>query len=89
MESGLGLSAETLQQGTAGTRLRAARLLATVGAIGATTVARRSRLLAAASGAALLASSALTRFGLFEAGVASARDPRYTVEPQRERLGDR
>jgi formate-dependent nitrite reductase membrane component NrfD len=86
MESALGVSAETLQRGTAGTRLRAARLLAAVGAIGATTVARRSRPLAAASGAALLASSALTRFGLFEAGVASARDPRYTVEPQRERL---
>jgi hypothetical protein len=34
----------------------------------------------------LLAGSALTRFGLFAAGMASARDPRYTVEPQRERL---
>jgi hypothetical protein len=41
--------------------------------------------LAAASGASLLASPALTRFGLFEAGKASARDPRYTVEPQRAR----
>jgi hypothetical protein len=27
--------------------------------------------------------------GLFEAGMASARDPRYTVEPQRERLSAR
>ncbi len=27
--------------------------------------------------------------GLFEAGMASARDPRYTVEPQRERLNAR
>jgi hypothetical protein len=87
MESRLGVSAETLQRGTAGKRLRAAKVLAVAGAIGATTGGGRSRLLAAASGAALLASSALTRFGLFEAGVASARDPRYTVEPQRERLG--
>jgi hypothetical protein len=31
----------------------------------------------------LLASSACTRFGIFEAGRASAADPRYVVEPQR------
>jgi hypothetical protein len=27
-----------------------------------------------------------TRFGMFQAGMESAQDPRYTVEPQRERL---
>jgi hypothetical protein len=85
MEESLGISGETLHQGKAGSRLDTARVLATAGALGAATVARRSRLLAAASGASLLASSALTRFGLFEAGKASARDPRYTVEPQRAR----
>jgi hypothetical protein len=37
-------------------------------------------------GAALLTASALTRFGLFEAGRVSARDPKYIVSPQRERL---
>jgi hypothetical protein len=37
------------------------------------------------SGAALLAGSALSRFGIFAAGMASASDPRYTVEPQRQR----
>jgi hypothetical protein len=41
---------------------------------------------AAACGAALLAGSALTRFGIFEAGRASTLDPKYTVVPQRERL---
>ena len=41
---------------------------------------------AAVAGAALMAASALTRFGIFEAGQASARDPKYTVGPQRERL---
>jgi len=46
---------------------------------------RRSRALSALSGAALLAASALTRFGIFEAGVASARDPKYTIVPQRQR----
>jgi hypothetical protein len=30
--------------------------------------------------------SALTRFGVFHAGQASARDPKYTVVPQRARL---
>ena len=38
------------------------------------------------SGLALLAGSACTRFGVFEAGQQSARDPKYTVVPQRERL---
>jgi hypothetical protein len=46
----------------------------------------RNRLIAVLSGAALLAGSALTKFGVFEAGLASARDPKYTVGPQRERL---
>jgi hypothetical protein len=31
----------------------------------------------------------MTRFGIFEAGLASARDPKYTVVPQRERLAQR
>ncbi|HEU0316229.1 MAG TPA: hypothetical protein VFR49_02800, partial [Solirubrobacteraceae bacterium] len=49
------------------------------------TLARRSRLAGAAAGAMLLAASACTRFGIFQAGIASARDPAYTVGPQRER----
>ena len=48
--------------------------------------ARRSRTAAVASGLALMAGSVLQRFGVFEAGVVSTRDPRYVVEPQRERL---
>ena len=40
----------------------------------------------AAGGPALLAGSACTRFGIFRAGMASAEDPQYTVEPQRARL---
>jgi hypothetical protein len=49
MESSLGISRETLHQGRAGSRLDAAKILATAGALGAATVARRSRLPAAAS----------------------------------------
>jgi formate-dependent nitrite reductase membrane component NrfD len=85
MERRLGIVAEALHTGTAGRRLKVAKALTAAGALGAATVARRSRAGAALSGAALLAGSALTRFGLFEGGMASARDPRYTVEPQRAR----
>jgi hypothetical protein len=86
MERRLGMVAETLHEGTAGTRLRAAKALTAAGALGAATVARRSRLGAALTGTALLAGSALTRFGLFAAGMASAEDPKYTVAPQRARV---
>ena len=51
-----------------------------------TTAAGRSRSAAVLSGAALLAGSAFTRFGVFEAGMESARDPKYVVVPQRERI---
>ena len=86
MERRLGMVAEALHTGVAGRRLKAAKVLTAAGALGAGTLARRSRVAAAVSGAALLAGSALTRFGVFAAGMASARDPKYTVEPQRERL---
>lgn len=88
MERRLGVVAESLHHGIAGKRLRAAKALTAAGAVGAAT-SRGGRLGAALSGAALLAGSALTRFGLFAAGMQSARDPRYTVEPQRERLRQR
>ncbi len=40
-----------------------------------------------AASASLVAASAMTRFGIFEAGMASARDPKYTIVPQRRRPG--
>jgi formate-dependent nitrite reductase membrane component NrfD len=86
MERRLGMVAEVLHDGKAGKRLKAAKALTTLGAVGALGLAPRSRVAAALSGVSLLAGSALTRFGLFEAGMASARDPKYTVAPQRERL---
>jgi len=58
------------------------------GAVGAVASGNR-RWAVAASGAALLAGSALQRFGVFEAGVASTKDPKYVVVPQRERLNQR
>jgi formate-dependent nitrite reductase membrane component NrfD len=59
------------------------------GAVAAVSVAGRSRPAAAAAGVALLAGSALQRFGTFAAGVASATDPKYVVIPQRDRLDAR
>ncbi|WP_341721258.1 NrfD/PsrC family molybdoenzyme membrane anchor subunit [Micromonospora sp. FIMYZ51] len=80
-----GLLAEPYRTGRAGRLLRAGRVLTAAGVAGAL-LGARSRAVSAVSGVALLAASAATRFGVFYAGVASARDPRYTVLPQRERL---
>jgi len=41
--------------------------------------------LSALAGASLVAAAAATRFGIYEGGVASAKDPKYTVLPQRQR----
>jgi formate-dependent nitrite reductase membrane component NrfD len=81
----LGEAAEPYQHGQAGRLMEAAEVLTAAGLAGAV-LASRSRPATAFAGLALLASSALTRFGIFMAGRASARDPAYTVGPQRERL---
>ena len=81
----LGPMAEPYQKGRAGTVMEVAEVLTAAGLAGAM-LAGRSRPVAALSGAALVAASALTRFGIFEAGRVSARDPKYTIGPQRERL---
>lgn len=86
MERSLGMVAETLATGTAGRKMRAARALTALGAAGAALAAGRSRPAAALAGAALFAGSLCTRLGIFEAGMMSAQDPKYTVIPQRERL---
>ncbi|MGV9369831.1 NrfD/PsrC family molybdoenzyme membrane anchor subunit [Micromonospora tulbaghiae] len=88
VENRLGLLSEPYTQGTPGKLLRAGRALTAAGVVGAL-VGRRSRVLSALSGGALIAASVCTRFGIFHGGVASARDPRYTVVPQRERADRR
>jgi DMSO reductase anchor subunit len=87
MEQRMGATAEPLRTGNAGKLMRSAELLTVSGAVVGGLLGRRSRLAAAIGGAASLAGSACTRFGIFHAGVASAQDPKYTVRPQRERLG--
>ena len=84
----LGQDGEPYRAGKSGALMRASQVLAAGGAIGAL-VGRRNRTLSALSGTALLAGSAVTRFGVFEAGRASVRDPKYTIGPQRQRLDQR
>ncbi|RKQ36815.1 NrfD/PsrC family molybdoenzyme membrane anchor subunit [Kocuria tytonis] len=82
------VAAEPLEQGRPGTWLEWSERLSIAGGLGALLGGRR-RWVAAASGAALMASSALTRFGVFWAGKESVKDPKYTVVPQRNRLNKR
>lgn len=82
------VAAEPLGAGKPGTWLAWSERLAVAGALG-TLLAGRRRWAAVASGAALVTSSVLTRFGVFDAGKNSAKDPRYTIEPQKSRLAER
>jgi formate-dependent nitrite reductase membrane component NrfD len=88
MERSMGLSAETLHSGLGGRIMLAGKACTGVGTVGAL-IGRRSRIVSATAGIALLAGSACTRFAIFEAGQESADDPKYTVVPQRERANNR
>ncbi len=83
-----GLVSEPYAEGRAGKLLKISRALTVAGSVLAV-AGRRSRALSAVSGAALLAGSACTRFGVFQAGLQSADDPKYVLQPQRERLDAR
>ena len=83
-----GLVSEPYAEGRAGKLLKISRAL-TVGGAALAVAGGRNRLLSAVAGAALLAGSACTRFGVFQAGLQSADDPKYVLQPQRERLDAR
>jgi formate-dependent nitrite reductase membrane component NrfD len=85
MERRLGEVGEVYKQEAAGTFARAAKALATGGAALVATRGRRSRRAAALGGALICAGEVCLRFSVFKAGFQSARDPKYTVRPQRER----
>jgi formate-dependent nitrite reductase membrane component NrfD len=88
MERSMGIATEPLHQGKPGLLMRLSKTLTALGALGAA-FGGRDRRIAAASGVALMAGSVCTRFGIFYAGQESARDPKYTVVPQRERMNRR
>jgi hypothetical protein len=85
VETTKGILSEPYRTGRAGKLLRAGRALTAAGVVGAL-LGRRSRVVSALSGLSLLTASLATRFGIFDGGVASAKDPKYVVVPQRERL---
>jgi formate-dependent nitrite reductase membrane component NrfD len=89
MERKLGIVGEAYTSGRAHRLRRWSEYLTAGGLVAAAVAGRRSRVVAAASGLALLAGSALQRFGVFDAGVESTLDPKYVVVPQRERLDAR
>ncbi len=88
MERRIGMVAEPYREGRGGKYVKAGKALAALGVAGAV-LSRPGRVAAAVSGAALLAASVTTRWGIFHAGLASAGDPRYIVIPQRQRLNER
>ncbi|MGY1635466.1 NrfD/PsrC family molybdoenzyme membrane anchor subunit [Geodermatophilus sp. SYSU D00742] len=85
VENDHGIVSEPYHEGRPGALMRAAKACTAAGAA-LTVVAGRRRLGAVASGVLLAAGSLLTRFGVFEAGIASTKDPKYIVVPQRERI---
>jgi hypothetical protein len=88
VENDESIVSEPYHHGRAGTFMRAAKTCTAAGA-GLAVLAGRTRVGQVASGTLLAAGSLLTRFGVFDAGMVSARDPKYTVVPQRERLAAR
>jgi hypothetical protein len=89
MEKRLGLVGEPYRQGESGRYARVAKACTLSGAALLAGPGRRSRVAAAAGGALVLAGEVALRWSVFKAGFQSARDPKYTVIPQRERVRGR
>ncbi len=86
LENRLGLVGEAFLTGDAERHLQRASVLTALGTLGSMLLGRRSRAVAVLSGVALLAGGFFERLGLLHAGVQSTKDPKYVVQPQRERL---
>jgi hypothetical protein len=81
--------AEPYEQEEAGRYDKLAKALSGLGAAVTAIAGRKRRSAAVAGGALILAGAACERWSIFRAGFQSARDPKYTVMPQRERLRER
>jgi formate-dependent nitrite reductase membrane component NrfD len=86
MEKKLGFVGEVYKQGEARRYGRISKACVAAGAGLLALAGRRSRVAAATGGAVLLAGELALRWSVFKAGFQSARDPKYTVLPQKERL---
>jgi formate-dependent nitrite reductase membrane component NrfD len=89
MQHGLGFVGEVYKKGSAGKLARASKLLTATGAALLAMRGRRSRAAAVTGSALVLTGELALRWSVFRAGFQSARDPRYTVIPQKERLQQR
>jgi formate-dependent nitrite reductase membrane component NrfD len=89
MELRLGKVGEVYHRGAAGKLNVAAKTLAGAGALLLAKRGRQSRAAAVAGGALVCAGEICLRYAVMQAGRQSARDPQYTVEPQRERANAR
>jgi len=85
MELRLGETGEVYHRGTAGKLAIAAKTLAGAGALLLARRGRRSRRAAVLGGALVCAGELCLRWSVFKAGFQSARDPKYTIKPQREK----
>ncbi|ANH40387.1 Polysulfide reductase, NrfD [Nocardioides dokdonensis FR1436] len=90
MEQRLGMLAEPYGKGLAGRLMRLSRALTVAGlglsAVSAGASGRGRPWARRLAGASYSAGSLALRFAVFEAGRESARDPKYVVVPQRERI---
>jgi hypothetical protein len=89
MEQRLGFVGEVYRQGEAGKYARLSKSCVALGAGVLAVGARRSRAAAVVGGALVAAGEMALRWSIYKAGFQSARDPRYTVIPQKERLAAR
>ena len=89
MEKRLGMVGEPYSKGEAGKFKKIAMGCTLGGAALLAGPGRRSRLAAVAGGALVLAGELAVRWSVFKAGFQSARDPKYTIAPQRERAQSR
>jgi formate-dependent nitrite reductase membrane component NrfD len=89
MEKRIGFVGEVYKQGEAHKYARISKLCTVAGAGLLAWQGKRSRAAAVAGGALVLAGEVALRWSVFKAGFQSARDPKYTVLPQRERLRKR
>ncbi|HKU59063.1 MAG TPA: NrfD/PsrC family molybdoenzyme membrane anchor subunit [Gaiellaceae bacterium] len=87
MEKKLGFVGEVYKQGEAGRYGRVAKAATAAGTALLAVGGKRSRAAAVAGGALVLGGELALRWSVFKAGFQSARDPRYTVVPQKARLG--
>ena len=89
MRHRLGFVGEVYKQGQAGRFARISKACTVAGASLLAFRGRRSRAATTVGGSLVLAGELALRWSVFKAGFQSARDPRYTVVPQKERLATR